>query len=499
MGLEANVPKPCTDCHITSITPDLEYDADPGPGENWVQANYGNGGQLHHMVLFNTGVVDATCGNVSPFSLLGDRFFASGDERGTATFPSGFGYYVSPTALFSLNYMIHNVSVSTTKTFRVKATFVHHPASDNIRTVRHVWLDQGYESPAPNCGGSEYGIGTGYSHKHWDWTSGSAPGTFDDVEGTVIGIGGHVHDWGLSVAAEKVQTSQNVCTSRAGYAMGSGYAPVPVAPGDVNHPGAAVVENPGDPVYSGHIESMEGCPGNVAIAPGTTLRLHTQYNSIAPVGDVMGIMTAIVYDNCPSVPNPTQADFDDDLDGDPCDTDMDGDGTPNSSDADDDNDGYSDSAEGGTPLCGNGANNDPFDAGGTDTVVDDGCPGGPALVGTYSEGQFNISTITPGRCEVGQTVPPSSHWPADLAANGAFSGDKINVSDLASFVAPNRRIGTKPGDTEFSARHDLVPGTTFGTAWINVADLSSVTLLTPPMPPYNGTTKAFGGPVCTDP
>jgi hypothetical protein len=51
---------------------------------------------------------------------------------------------------------------------------------------------------------------------------------------------------------------------------------------------------------------------------------------------------------------------------------------------DSDNDGFTDSVESETPLCGNGVSNDTFE----DSVADDGCPGGPAQVGAFSEYQF---------------------------------------------------------------------------------------------------------------
>ncbi len=173
--------------------------------------------------------------------------------------------------------------------------------------------------------------------------------------------------------------------------------------------------------------------------------------------------------------------------------DWDGDGSEDVVDGDDDNDGYSDVAESGSPLC-DGVNSDAFE----DAVIDDGCPGGPAAAGAHSEAQFNTGTNSLGRCGVGGSGTPSAYWPADLSAAAGFSQDRINVSDLASFVGPIRRLGTKPGDADFSGRHDLVPGTTFGEAWITITDLANVSMLAPPMPPFSGT-RAFGGPACTDP
>jgi hypothetical protein len=55
---------------------------------------------------------------------------------------------------------------------------------------------------------------------------------------------------------------------------------------------------------------------------------------------------------------------------------------------DEDGEGWTDRDESGTPLCGDGRNEDNMD----DAIVDDGCPGGPAAAGAFSEAQFNIGT-----------------------------------------------------------------------------------------------------------
>ncbi len=136
-------------------------------------------------------------------------------------------------------------------------------------------------------------------------------------------------------------------------------------------------------------------------------------------------------DNCPAVANAGQANTDADAYGDAC-------------DSDDDNDGYADVTE--------------------------------AHVGTGS--------VTP--CGTGG-------WPADLTAAGGFSANKVNISDLGSFVgAPrylNTNVGTNPGDV----RWDVVPGSTFGNH-INIVDMQSVLYVAPPM---FGGSRAFNGPACT--
>jgi hypothetical protein len=172
--------------------------------------------------------------------------------------------------------------------------------------------------------------------------------------------------------------------------------------------------------------------------------------------------------------------------------DFDGDGTLDPSDDDDDNDGFSDVNEAGTPLCDGTRNHDTFD----DAVLDDGCPGGPPQEGAFSEAQFNIGTGALDACGDPVVVPPnmfptSSAWPADLRSD-AFSENRVNIGDLATFMVPIKRMHRSPPHAEFHQRWDLVPGTTFG-GWINMVDLVSLTTLYPPM---FGGARAYGGPTC---
>jgi hypothetical protein len=393
--------------------------------------------------------------------------------------------------------------------------------------MRHIWLDQN------NCMGSQYPICSSgpypcYNDKHWDWTSGNDPmGTYDDIEGTIIGIGGHVHDWGISTAAQKVQTGEYICTSVAGFAQSSSFAPPPVTPGDAGHPGSAISHNPGDPDYNGHIESMSGCTPNMKIKPGDTIRLHTQYNATSYQDDVMGIMGAWLYDNCDAISNPDQYDTDGDLLGDPCDPDIDGDTILNGSDTEADGDGLLNTLE---TACGSnslhglskperidgpyaGADED------LDGAIDEALPASAWApppsppndcdrdgYGAYTEN--HLFSYLPGsptngdqkRCQEYDTSfatepRPSKRWPSDLRGDG-ISLNKINVVDLGAFITPVRRMNTSPGDPTYHIRWDLVPGTTIGKH-INVSDIAAVTT-TPATayPPMLNGVRAFGGPVC---
>ena len=199
----------CVDCYITSMTARLLHD-DESP------ANLSTGGMLHHVVVGNSSAQDLTCGGVFPVGLLGERFFAAGNERTLATFPEGFGYYNGPAAYWAYVVEIMNMGHEAENFYlELEATFL--PGDAAVTPLRPLWLDMNL------CGNSQYSVPAGYSDLHSDWTS--------TIEGNIVVMGGHVHDYGISVSAENTTTGEMICTSVAGYAEGSDAAPVPVTGG----------------------------------------------------------------------------------------------------------------------------------------------------------------------------------------------------------------------------------------------------------------------------
>ena len=87
-------------------------------------------------------------------------------------------------------------------------------------------------------------------------------------------------------------------------------------------------------------------------------------------------------------------------------------------------------------------------------------------------------------------------WPADLLDQGPLSANKITLQDLASFVAPVRHLNTSPGNPNFNARWDLVPGKGVFANTINLQDMAAIVILAPPM--LNGA-RALNGPSCPMP
>jgi hypothetical protein len=84
-------------------------------------------------------------------------------------------------------------------------------------------------------------------------------------------------------------------------------------------------------------------------------------------------------------------------------------------------------------------------------------------------------------------------WPSDLFAStpGGFQYNTLNVQDIGSFIAPVRRMNTSPGDTNFDARWDLVPGSTVG-GYIGAPDIAATFTGATGYPPMLNGQRAFG-------
>lgn len=258
-----NISKPCTGCTLIGATPDLVY-------ENGTKANITEGPMLHHAVFMaqSSGKVDATCGNSGP-GLLGERFFATGNERTAIDLQSlNYGYKVNSTETWNMVVDLMNWE-TTSKTVKVRVTWKYATGSDhtNRGALRPVWLD------ADGCSmDSLISVPNGLSDTHKDWKA-----TFG---GKLIAAAGHIHDHGINIELTNESTGGTLlCNSVAGYG-GAGY--------ETHVDGRK------------HVSSMGVCTGNPisTISKNDTIRLHGIYN--VPEGhheidDAMAI--AIAYIN----------------------------------------------------------------------------------------------------------------------------------------------------------------------------------------------------------
>ena len=246
-----SIAKPCTNCFLQQFEPDLVY-ADGS------SANLDTGMMLHHAVLFAAGRQDATCGPEQPFpGKLGERFFASGNERTPGAFPPGFGYYVDPGNWSGIFHVMNHATETKTVFFQVKVRWSA-AAAGGILPLRPIWLDMN------NCRTSEYAVPAGPSSSHWSWTS--------NLTGRIVATAGHVHDGGLRTTLTNRTTKEHLCTSWAGWGRKA--------------------------AYQGTIESMSTCTWDRVgtVEKGQVLDLETAYNSQQAVPDAMGIMMAFVYE-----------------------------------------------------------------------------------------------------------------------------------------------------------------------------------------------------------
>jgi len=146
--------------------------------------------------------------------------------------------------------------------------------------------------------------------------------------------------------------------------------------------------------------------------------------------------------------------------------------------ADTDGDGVVDHYD----LNGNGSFNDPLEADNCPTVANPNqrntdaavAPPGDSLGDACDTDDDNDGFSDDVEAHVGTSglLPCGADWPADLAGGD----NKLDITDVLSYVAPVNRMGTGPGDANYSVRWDLVPSPA-----IDVTDLLSLVTLTPAM------------------
>jgi len=255
------IEKPCTNCTLIGITPDLVY-------EDGSEANIEDGPMLHHVVFFaqSSGKEDVTCGKSGP-GLLGERFFASGNERTAVDLSElSYGYPVNSSETWNMVFHLANWE-STSKTVYIKMTWTYATGEDaeGLSPLQPVWLD------ADGCSfDSLITVPTGESDTHSDWKA--------SFGGELIAAAGHIHDYGVNVElTNESEGGELLCDSEAGFG-GTGYVTSP-------------------PEFE-HISSMTVCSGEpvASFSKNDKLRLHTIYDNTtgSAIENAMGIMIAYV-------------------------------------------------------------------------------------------------------------------------------------------------------------------------------------------------------------
>ncbi|HEU5025742.1 MAG TPA: hypothetical protein VFV01_12550 [Spirillospora sp.] len=235
-------PKPCSNCDIVGEKPDLVY-ADGST------ADMDSGPMLHHFVISNLSAHDTVC----PLSPLGDRIWASGDERTEKTMPDGYGLAVKSYDRWAMLTDLMNYS-SAPKTVYISITYTI-AAAGSTTPVRSLWLDAG------GCLTSDYSVPAGPSTHTWSWTS--------TVGGRIVFANGHQHAGGVHVQAADDTTGTLICDSPATYATMGGMRT---------------------------IVKMGTCSGDplATVRFGDRLTVTSYYDSPTARNDVMGIVHAYI-------------------------------------------------------------------------------------------------------------------------------------------------------------------------------------------------------------
>jgi len=151
---------------------------------------------LHHVAFWNTGRTDFLCPNKE------EHIFGAGGEMTRWPPLAGFGYEVHHGDRIRISTMFHNpTATSYPKAYlAVEVNYVTDTAVESgvpkLRSVYPAWFD------VMECGESGYDLKAGESVKS---------GQFEMPEaGLLLGIGGHLHDYGRSLTVVNVTKKEQI-------------------------------------------------------------------------------------------------------------------------------------------------------------------------------------------------------------------------------------------------------------------------------------------------
>jgi len=181
--------------------PDLEWQI---PIDGWllayspklVDAN-GNtvpGRVLHHSAFWNENRADFLCPNKE------EHIFGAGGELTNWAEIPGYGYRVQMGDKILVETMVHNPTGTSYDNVYLEVTISYQQAADgaNVKSVYPTWMD------VKSCGNSGYDLPAGKSEQTGTVT--------EKYNGILLGVGGHMHDYGKQLTLEDVTRKETVAT-----------------------------------------------------------------------------------------------------------------------------------------------------------------------------------------------------------------------------------------------------------------------------------------------
>ena len=153
------------------------------------------GAVLHHTAFWNENRADFLCPNKE------EHIFGAGSEMTDWGELPGYGYRVQKGDKIRIETMVYNPTVISYEKVYLEVVIPFQDATENAAARKNfypAWMD------VKSCGNSSYDVPAGKSEK-----SGTVTVKYD---GILLGVGGHLHDYGRQIVLEDLSRKETVAT-----------------------------------------------------------------------------------------------------------------------------------------------------------------------------------------------------------------------------------------------------------------------------------------------
>ncbi|MFI5280000.1 MAG: hypothetical protein ACHQU1_05865 [Gemmatimonadales bacterium] len=156
-----------------------------------------DGAELPHELLHHAEMVDLERRDLLRPAL--NRIVSAGKETSSLLLPPGMGYPVRERHELGINAMLGNATATEYPEAYVRATITLAPAgTPDVRSVMSLFAETSYDT----TGDSDFDLPPGESNKVVEFTV--------PVGGRVLGLGGHIHDYGTRFVVVRAGTNDTV-------------------------------------------------------------------------------------------------------------------------------------------------------------------------------------------------------------------------------------------------------------------------------------------------
>ena len=153
------------------------------------------GAVLHHTAFWNENRSDFLCPNKE------EHIFGAGSEMTDWAEVPGYGYRVQKDDRIRIETMVYNPTATSYDKAYLEVVIPYQGAAENTpprKNVYPAWMD------VKACGNSSYDVPAGKSEK-----SGTVTVKYD---GVLLGVGGHLHDYGRQIVLQDISRKETVAT-----------------------------------------------------------------------------------------------------------------------------------------------------------------------------------------------------------------------------------------------------------------------------------------------